>query len=292
MSSRRQLEALLAERGLGRTLTAFRHEWQTAAGGELEQLFSAGALPGAITELVARSEGAFRRVATGGLTTAAFRLCTLALRDGTRSVAWLDPAGALDAASAARAGIALERLLWVASPASSQPRRPDAVVGRAGETTSSVRRTPSAQRQPHYRRTNARWTQARACVLFLQSAQMLVQAGGFSLVLLDFSDFGDEELAVIPRSAWFRLLRAVEWARNTAVLVLSPVPLTNTCGALVIELRCERTAWDAALAMPRRLRDLCPLLGGATFSARVLQSRRWAKSGPRDQGATELEASL
>jgi hypothetical protein len=100
---------------------------------------------------------------------------------------------------------------------------------------------------------------------FLRAAQVLIHAGGFRLVVLDFSTQPAAPLYAIPRSTWFRLLRAVERSRTTALLVLSPAPITTTCSTLTLGVRRGAGLWR---------RDGLPLMEGADVQVRVVSSRR------------------
>jgi hypothetical protein len=176
------------------------------------------------------------RDGASGVTSLALHLAARALgqtneqNNGTTGhIAWLDPDHCLDPHSAHAAGIPLDRLLWVRRAA----RKSDGIA------------------------------------LFLQAAQILVHAGGFRLVVLDFAGTPARVLHAIPRSVWFRLLRAVERSR-TALLVLSPAPLTTTCSTLTIGVRRSAPLWQHTQVTP----DHTALLAGARLELRVLTSRR------------------
>src|SRR6185312_12587744 len=111
-------------------------------------------------------------------------------------MAWLDPLDQWDPDSAQRTGLALDHILWL---------RGTPVPGLAGLS---------------------RWNEILGLV---------IQSGGMALVVADFLAWPPEELRRIPRSAWFRLLRSLERTRHTALLLLSPQPITQGCAALVLE---------------------------------------------------------
>ncbi len=71
----------------------------------------------------------------------------------------------------------------------------------------------------------------------LRIADLLLQAGGFGAVVLDFGGVEAAHAGRIPLASWFRFRRDVEDTR-TALLLLTPEPCAKTAAALV--LRCAR----------------------------------------------------
>ena len=173
-----------------------------AGGGEALRL-----RPGTITELVSAT--------AGGLASLALHLAT----QFSGKIAWLDPADRFDPLAAARAGLALQRLLWV----------------RGGDAVAALR-----------------------------AAQTVIQAGGFSLLVLDFLDCPEPELRQ-PRSSWFRLLRGLECERRAALLVLAPRPLAGSCADTVLSVRYAAWHWNLQAR---------PVLEGARIQVRVHTARR------------------
>lgn len=105
----------------------------------------------------------------------------------------------------------------------------------------------------------------------LQAAHCVVQAGGFTLVVLDLLDQEDRMLR-IPRAAWFRLLRSLERERRAALLLLGPRPLSGSCANRVVEVRYAGWVWDETAR---------PLLDRVRIETRVQQSRRDADCSDR-----------
>jgi recombination protein RecA len=94
----------------------------------------------------------------------------------------------------------------------------------------------------------------------LKAADLLIQGGGFGVVVMDL---GDTPLAIARRislTSWFRLRRAVE---NTPTVLLAVARQSNakTCASLMLECFRERAAW----------RGTTPLLGG--IRARVARRK-------------------
>ena len=117
--------------------------------------------------------------------------------------ALVDASDAFDPASAAAAGVRLERLLWV----------------RCGGNAEHA----------------------------LKAADLLVQGGGFGLVVMDLADTPVVTARRISMTSWFRLRRAVEHT-PTVLLVVEQQPHAKTCASLTLEMRRERAAWSNANA--------------------------------------------
>ncbi len=188
----RALQQRLAARGMSAALGC-AEPLPRPAGGDaaaaLELLEREGPLPGAISE-VAGASGS-------GVTSLAVRLAARAARLGQR-IAWLDPQDAWDPDSAARAGVALEQVLWLRGCA--------ALYGLEGLS---------------------RWNEILG---------LLIQSGGFELLVADFLGWPLGELGRMPRSAWFRLLRGLERTRRDALLVLAPQPVAQRCARCTLQL--------------------------------------------------------
>jgi recombination protein RecA len=71
----------------------------------------------------------------------------------------------------------------------------------------------------------------------LRATDLLLQAGGFSAIVMDMSDLRGEQALRIPIALWHRFRLAAEQAQTT-LLVLTPTAAAKSCATLV--LRCER----------------------------------------------------
>ena len=127
--------------------------------------------------------------------------------------ALVDASDAFDPASAAAAGVRLERLLWV----------------RCGGNAEHA----------------------------LKAADLLVQGGGFGLVVMDLADTPPITARRISMTSWFRLRRAVEHT-PTVLLVVEQQPHAKTCASLTLEMRRERAGRGPAR---RAARDCCAASG-------------------------------
>jgi recombination protein RecA len=80
----------------------------------------------------------------------------------------------------------------------------------------------------------------------LKSVDLLIQAGGFGLVVLDLADTPDKEARRIPLASWFRLRHAAE--RTGAALVAVERQINaRSCSVLQIEMRRKRPVWIGKL---------------------------------------------
>jgi recombination protein RecA len=141
-------------------------------------------------------------------------LMLAALAQSTRhenACALVDASDAFDPASAAAAGVQLERLLWI----------------RCGGNAEHA----------------------------LKAVDLLVQGGGFGLVVMDLADTSAINAGRISMTSWFRLRRAVEHT-PTVLLVLEQQPHAKTCASLTLEVRREKAAWRGAPGCSRLLRGI------------------------------------
>jgi recombination protein RecA len=159
------------------------------------------------------------------------------------SCALVDAGDALHPASAAAAGADLARLLWV----------------RCGVHTSRSSARPA----------DARLEQA------LKATDLLLQSGGFGLIVVDLGDLPPPVARRVPLASWFRFRRAVE-ETPTALVVLEQEPHARTCAALVLRLEARHPLWsEAAGAGPPHAR----LLRGLEVAVEVTRRRAAGPAG-------------
>jgi hypothetical protein len=80
----------------------------------------------------------------------------------------------------------------------------------------------------------------------LKSTDLLIQAGGFGLVVLDMADTADATARRIPLASWFRLRHAAE--RTGAALVAVERQINaRSCSTLQIEMRLKKPLWIGKL---------------------------------------------
>jgi len=124
--------------------------------------------------------------------------------------ALVDTFDMFDVESMAAAGVRLDRLLWVRGETSTSAF-PPATAGR---------RQPGAD---------------RAIERALKATNLVLQAGGMSLVALDLADAPIQALRRIPMITWLRLQRVIE-GQPTAAVVTGTVPMSRSAGGVTLEL--------------------------------------------------------
>lgn len=110
--------------------------------------------------------------------------------------AWLDASGAFDPDSMAAAGVELKRLLWASFKNTPSSRLPGTMPSRHSSA-------------------------------ILKAAEMILAAGGFGLVIIDFGD----DARPLPQSPALRLARAAERS-GAAVIALATYRMCGTFAAL------------------------------------------------------------
>ena len=216
-------EAALRARKLDRTLTtplpsAVRPNGARTEIARLDDCLRGGLPRGQLSEVVGRP--------SSGRTAAALHMLAAAARRG-EIVALVDTFDRLDVASAASAGIDLDRLLWIRGEASSLF---DRVIERG-----------------------------------LKALNLVLQAGGFGLVVFDLADAPIQALTRIPYTTWLRIQRTIEGS-ETVCLLLAPHAMARSAGGLT--LTCGgRPEWEGSADRSRRL-------AGLEIGVRVVSPRR------------------
>lgn len=75
-----------------------------------------------------------------------------------------------------------------------------------------------------------------------KATDLLLQSGGFGLVVLNLADVSAKSTRRIITSWWFRFRRALE-NTPTVLVVVTPVSCTRSCAALVLEVKNEGLVW-------------------------------------------------
>ena len=113
----------------------------------------------------------------------------------------VDTCDRLDVASAAAAGVDLDRLLWIRGDASPVDR----AIDRA-----------------------------------LKALNLVLQAGGFGIVAIDLAEVPPLKLRQIPFTTWPRVQRVIEGS-DTACVLLTAEPLARSAGGLTLSLAGRST---------------------------------------------------
>jgi recombination protein RecA len=210
-----------------------------------------GGLPrGALTEIVGPTSSGRTSLLLSLLAQATARQEACAL---------VDASDAFDPESAVAASIDLKRLLWVRCQAPNQVpglRVPGPCEARAGKS----KHDPGAHVE-----------QA------LKTADLLLQSGGFGVVVLDLSDVQPAIARRVPLTSWFRFRRAVE-NTPTVLLALEQQAYAKAAASLVLGLARRDCHWKAIAdqAAPSHTR----LLGEIEIEAEVLRSQIAMKKRP------------
>ncbi len=236
-----------------------------------------GGLPrGALTEITGPASSGRTGVMLSALAGATCRHEVCALVDASDS---------FDPASAAAAGVDLERLLWLRcnSGATLQARK------------NSAQHSSRKSGLPR----SAGFTFGGALEQVLKVTDLLLQAGGFGMVVLDLGDIPVESARRVPLTSWFRFRRAVE-PTATVLLLVEQEPCARTCASLVLRMQAEAacasdSSRDTVAAschsgpqLPKTtVVSHAALLRGMRFRANIVRS--WAQRKPPQSAGVQVE---
>lgn len=136
--------------------------------------------------------------------------------------ALVDARDSFDPATAEAAGADLSHLLWV----------------RCGKTRQKLRPLEQA----------------------FKVTDMLLQSGGFGLIVVDLSDIAEKVVRNVPISSWFRFSRVVE-NQHTALVFIERQPHATSCAGLVLKLAAAPATFSGKL------------LTSFTLNAEVIRAR-------------------
>ena len=246
--ARAALESALRTKKLDRTLTT--------ALPPLERVDPSALVPMNVATLDAALRGGLPRgqlseisgARSSGRTTLLLQVMAAATTRG-EIAALVDTFDRLDVASAAAAGIALERLLWVRGQAITRMQESGL---RADPDAWGVVSGPSGL----FDRTLDR---------ALKALNLILQAGGFGIVAIDLADVPPIVLKRIPFTTWLRVQRAIEGS-DTACVLVTPEPLARSAGGLTLTLSARAT-WAGAADQSRRF-------SGFDMNTRIVSPRR------------------
>ena len=252
------LESALRARKLDRTLTTTLPSWEWTDPASLlpmdVPLVDAclrGGLPrGQLSE--------FSGPGSCGRMTLLLQLMSAATQRG-EIVALIDTCDRLDVASAAAAGVDLDRMLWVRGT-SSGTLGPGSGIRDSGF---GIRGSGFETRDQ--RPGTGDWGLGTAVDRALKALNLVLQAGGFSLVAIDLADVPPVRLRQIPFTTWPRVQRVIEGS-DTACVLLTPEPLARSAGGLTLSL-AGRSTWAG-------VSDRSRLLQGVDLRVRVVSPRK------------------
>jgi len=107
-----------------------------------------------------------------------------------------------------------------------------------------------------------------------KAADLLLQGGGFGLVLLDLGDVPAKSARRIISSWWYRFRRTLE-AKPGALVVIAEESCVRSCASLALELRGEKYLWSSSSDALRTVSDK-----GTSGNTRVLSRAHFLKSIP------------
>jgi recombination protein RecA len=178
--------------------------------------------------------------------------------------ALVDASDAFDPASAAAAGMEMNRLLWVRCGENYPGRKPPSVAlagcGKMGDSSQSLfsndlylppdnsyrslspgnsyQGMPSGIPQVAKKRSGfSRWESQLAQML--KVTDLLLQSNGFGMIALDLGDIPPQSARRIPLASWFRFRRAIEHTPTT-LLVLEQHPIAGSCSSMLLRVSADR----------------------------------------------------
>jgi len=199
---------------------------------EVDRLLDGGLPVGAISELTGPE--------SSGRTSLALAFLAGRTQEG-RVCAWVDAGDTFDAESAAANGVSLRQLLWVRCQSRGPQRRVfvDGVESRGSQRRVFVDGVESRgpQRRVFVDGVESPgpiakpWTRLDQA---LRATDLLLQAGGFSALVLDLGSTAPEHGCRIPLATWFRFRQAAGRTR-CSLLVLAQEPFAQSSAAVVLE---------------------------------------------------------
>jgi recombination protein RecA len=158
--------------------------------------------------------------------------------------AMVDASDALDPDSAVAAGVELDRLLWVrcGDNSPSRPRNTEKTISKDRPSDGRPISRPSFAREvgassppaSDFERTHSRQSERRLEQV-LRATDLLLESGGFGLIVLDLGDLPPQAARRIPLTTWFRFRRAVE-NKPTILLAIEHHPIAGSCSSLLVQL--------------------------------------------------------
>jgi hypothetical protein len=86
----------------------------------------------------------------------------------------------------------------------------------------------------------------------MRSADLLLAANGFGVVVVDLGDTAQRVVQKIPLNYWYRFRRAVEPTR-TVLVVISQHPVVRQCATVSVESRRVETKWSGVAGISQLL---------------------------------------
>jgi len=152
----------------------------------------------------------------------------------------VDASDALDPHSAASAGVALDRLLWVRCGESSTQKNNSPQRQRVTEKHRNQKEGCPISRASFAREVgiSSRAVPERRLEQVLRATDLLLESGGFGLIVLDLADLPLQAARRIPLTTWFRFRRTIEHT-PTILLAIEQHPIAGSCSSLLLQLGAQ-----------------------------------------------------
>ncbi len=183
--------------------------------------------------------------------------------------ALVDTSDAFDPQSAISAGVDFKRLLWVRCCAPNsyvKTRNSNREDSSSHANKASLKAAALASENSRNDRSESAVEQA------LRITDLLLQSGGFGLVVIDLADVPFKTARRIPLTSWFRFRRAVEHT-PTVLLVISQQSCAQTCASLLLGLNGIEKVFSMPAASTSDAPAHAQLLRGLSINAELLRSR-------------------
>ncbi len=239
--ARDHLETLLRHRKLDHTLTP-------ASGSESCQ--ERWAAPTGIAALDARLEGGLPRghlsEVIGPRSSGRLAIVLSALAGATlrgEAVALIDTLDMFDPVSASATGIDFQRMLWI-----------------RGESSGSARVSLSCEYG----------TLQKSVDRAVKALNIVLQAGGFGVVVLDMGEVAPQAIKRLPYTTWLRLQRVIEGS-DTACVLIGSEPIARSSGGVTVVLTSGSRLPASGLVGPEAR---SPQSAAHSISARIVRARK------------------
>ena len=169
--------------------------------------------------------------ASSGRTSVMLASLSTATRRG-EYCAVIDAGDSLDPHSATAAGIDLDRLLWVRCGENSPRRHPSTSLSQKSSSICFSQGTVGFDGRKKQKTLRS----SEYCLeQVLRATDLLLESGGFGLIILDLADIAPQSARRIPLTTWFRFRRAVEH-KPTILLAIEQQPIAGSCSSLLLQL--------------------------------------------------------
>lgn len=166
--------------------------------------------------------------------------------------ALVDVSDAFDPLSAAMATVNFENLLWV----------------RCGVEQTAAEQRKNKAHGASRGREHSESNVGQA----LRVTDLLLQSGGFGLVVIDLGDVPLKMARRIPLTSWFRFQRAIEHT-PTVLFVITQAPCTQTCASLLMKVQAKKLSAFSSQLSAFKTPSHTQLLNGFGVDAEILRSR-------------------